>query len=98
MSTIYVELAERIDAHSINTIYKKAYRDELFVRLLGNEHFPDTKNVAGTNFIDIAWRLDPRTNRLILMSAIDNLLKGASGQAIQCFNIMRGYAETEGLL
>ena len=98
ITTIYVELAERIDADSIDSIYEKAYRDEPFVRLLGDEHFPDTKNVNGTNFIDIAWRIDPRTSRLILMSAIDNLVKGASGQAIQCFNIMRGYPETMGLL
>jgi N-acetyl-gamma-glutamyl-phosphate reductase len=98
ITTIYVELTDRIDADSINSIYEKAYRDEPFVRLLGDEHFPDTKNVAGTNFIDIAWRLDSRTGRLILMSAIDNLLKGASGQAVQCFNIMRGYPETTGLL
>ena len=98
ITTIYVELADRIDADSIGSIYEKAYRDEPFVRLLGDEHFPDTKNVAGANFIDIAWRLDPRTRRLILMSAIDNLLKGASGQAVQCFNVMRGYPETMGLL
>ena len=98
ITTIYVDLTERIDADSIDSIYKKAYRDEPFVRLLGAELFPDTKNVAGTNFIDIAWRLDPRTSRLILMSAIDNLVKGASGQAIQCFNVMRGYPETKGLL
>ncbi|PYJ24519.1 MAG: N-acetyl-gamma-glutamyl-phosphate reductase [Verrucomicrobia bacterium] len=87
-----------IDADSIHSIYEKAYRDEPFVRLLGDKLFPDTKNVTGTNFIDIAWRFDPRTRRLILMSAIDNLMKGASGQAVQCFNVMRGYRETEGLL
>ncbi len=87
-----------IDADSIHAIYEKAYRDEPFVRLLGDKLFPDTKNVTGTNFIDIAWRFDPRTRRLILMSAIDNLMKGASGQAVQCFNVMRGYRETEGLL
>ena len=98
ITTIYVELTERIDADSIDSIYEEAYGDEPFVRLLGDEHFPDTKNVAGTNFINMAWRFDPRTSRLILMSAIDNLLKGASGQAVQCFNIMRGYPETTGLL
>ena len=98
ITTIYVDLTERIDADSIDSIYKKAYRDEPFVRLLGDKLFPDTKNVTGTNFIDIAWPFDPRTRRLILMSAIDNLMKGASGQAIQCFNVMRGYRETEGLL
>ena len=112
ITTIYVDLNEMSDAPSaderlrrtgdrrslIDAIYEKAYRDEPFVRLLGDKLFPDTKNVTGTNFIDIGWRFDPRTRRLILMSAIDNLMKGASGQAIQCFNVMRGYRETEGLL
>jgi N-acetyl-gamma-glutamyl-phosphate reductase len=98
ITTIYVDLVEKIDADSITSIYEKAYGDEPFVRLLGDKLFPDTKNVTGTNFIDIAWRLDPRTRRLILMSAIDNLMKGASGQAVQCFNVMRGYREAEGLL
>jgi N-acetyl-gamma-glutamyl-phosphate reductase len=98
ITTIYVGLTQKIDADSITSIYEKAYGDEPFVRLLGDKLFPDTKNVTGTNFIDIAWRLDPRTRRLILMSAIDNLMKGASGQAVQCFNVMRGYRETEGLL
>jgi N-acetyl-gamma-glutamyl-phosphate reductase len=98
ITTIYVDLTEKIDPDSVHSIYEKAYRDEPFVRLLGDKLFPDTKNVTGTNFIDIAWRLDPRTRRLILMSAIDNLMKGASGQAVQCFNVMRGYRETEGLL
>ena len=98
ITTIYVDLAQKIGGASIDSIYEKAYGDEPFVRLLGDKLFPDTKNVTGTNFIDIAWRLDPRTRRLILMSAIDNLMKGASGQAVQCFNVMRGYRETEGLL
>jgi N-acetyl-gamma-glutamyl-phosphate reductase len=97
ITTIYVDLSEKIDADSVASIYQKAYGDEPFVRLLGAERFPDTKNVSGTNFIDIAWRLDLRTGRAILMSAIDNIVKGASGQAIQCFNLMCGYPETSGL-
>jgi N-acetyl-gamma-glutamyl-phosphate reductase len=98
ITTIYVDLNEKIDADSLASIYQKAYGDEPFVRLLGTDGFPDTKNVSGTNFIDIAWRQDSRTGRAILMSAIDNIVKGASGQAIQCFNLMRGYPETDGLL
>ncbi len=66
--------------------------------MLGSDRLPDTKNVVGTNFIDIAWKIDNRTGRLIVMSAIDNIVKGASGQAIQCFNLMCGYGETAGLL
>ena len=96
VSTIYVDLRQR-DA-DVRRLYENAYRDEPFVRLLGDERLPDTKNVVGTNFIDIAWKIDNRTGRLIVMSAIDNIVKGASGQAIQCFNLMRGFPETAGLL
>ena len=96
VTTIYVDLRER--GADVRHLYEKAYRDEPFVRLLHDERLPDTKNVNGTNFIDIAWKIDPRTGRLIVMSAIDNLIKGTSGQAVQCFNLMRGYSETAGLL
>jgi N-acetyl-gamma-glutamyl-phosphate reductase len=96
VTTIYVDLHER--GADVRDLFEKAYRDEPFVRLLGDDRLPDTKNVNGTNFIDIAWKIDQRTGRLIVMSAIDNLIKGTSGQAIQCFNLMRGYSETAGLL
>ncbi len=82
----------------ITACYAKAYANEPFVRLLEGGALPDTKNVAGTNVIEIAWRLDPRTGRLLVMSAVDNLLKGASGQAVQCMNILCGFTETAGLL
>lgn len=85
------------DPEKIGAAFRASYAEEPFVRLLGEKTLPDTKNVAGSNFIEIAWRLDPRTGRLIVMSAEDNLLKGASGQAIQCFNILCGYEETDGL-
>lgn len=98
VTTIYVDLRDKVDMKAIDSIYAKAYRDEPFVRLLSGERLPDTKNVVGTNFIDIAWRIDHRTGRLILMSAIDNIVKGTSGQAIQCFNLMCGFEETAGLL
>jgi N-acetyl-gamma-glutamyl-phosphate reductase len=98
VSTIYVDLKGSVDIDGINSIYERAYRDEPFVRLLGQDRLPDTKNVVATNFIDLAWKMDNRTGRLILMSAIDNLTKGTSGQAVQCFNLMRGYDETAGLL
>lgn len=83
---------------SLAECYTKAYANKPFVRLLGDNKLPDTKHVTGTNFIEIAWRGDPRTGRLIIMSAIDNLTKGASGQAVQCFNIMSGFDETTGLV
>jgi N-acetyl-gamma-glutamyl-phosphate reductase len=66
--------------------------------LLEGKNLPDTKNVNGTNVIEIAWRLDLRTNRLIVMSAEDNLVKGASGQAVQSMNILCGFPETAGLV
>ncbi len=75
-----------------------AYGDEPFVRLLDGKALPDTKNVNGTNMIEIAWRVDPRTGRLLVLSAEDNLVKGASGQAIQSMNIMCGFPETAGLI
>jgi N-acetyl-gamma-glutamyl-phosphate reductase len=82
----------------IRTAYQSAYGESPFVRLLEGKALPDTKNVVGTNFIDIAWQLDPRTSRLMVFSAEDNLLKGASGQAIQSMNLMCGWPGTEGLL
>jgi N-acetyl-gamma-glutamyl-phosphate reductase len=86
------ELAEKVSA-----CYQAAYGNEPFVRLLEAKVLPDTKNVVGTNVIEIAWRLDPRTGRLIVMSAEDNLVKGASGQAVQNMNILCGFPETAGL-
>ena len=66
--------------------------------MLDGKALPDTKNVTGTNMIEIGWRLDPRTGRLIVMSAIDNVTKGASGQAVQSMNILCGFPETTGLI
>jgi N-acetyl-gamma-glutamyl-phosphate reductase len=77
--------------------YQAAYGQEPFVRILDGSALPDTKNVTGTNVIEIAWRLDPRTGRLLVISALDNITKGASGQAVQSMNILRGLPETAGL-
>lgn len=97
VSTIYAVPAKGATPQKISEAITQSYKNEPFVRLLGDELYPDVKNVAYTNFIDIAWRHDPRTGRLILMSAIDNLLKGASGQAVQAMNLMCGLPETAGL-
>ena len=86
------------DPKRIDAAFREGYANAPFVRVLDDKTLPDTKNVSGSNFIEIAWRHDPRTGRLIVMSAEDNLVKGASGQAIQCFNILSGYEETAGLL
>lgn len=106
LTTLYLALAQHFsDAagasalnEQISKCYQAAYGNEPFVRLLEGKALPDTKNVTGTNVIEIAWRLDPRTGRLIVMSAEDNIVKGASGQAVQSFNIMGGFAETAGLI
>ena len=85
------------DLEKVETAIEAAYSDSYFVRLLGKGNPADTKNVTRTNHIDIGWDYDERTGRLLLLSAEDNLGKGAGGQAIQCFNIMFGLDETAGL-
>jgi N-acetyl-gamma-glutamyl-phosphate reductase len=98
LTTLYLTPEKSTDTEKISSCYKKTYGDEPFVRLLEGKALPDTKNVTGTNVIEIAWRLDPRTGRLIVMSAEDNLVKGASGQAVQSMNILCGWPETAGLV
>jgi N-acetyl-gamma-glutamyl-phosphate reductase len=98
LTTLYLEPAEKLAEEKISACYKQFYGNEPFVRLLEGKNLPDTKNVTGTNVIEIAWRLDPRTGRLIVMSAEDNLVKGASGQAVQSLNILCDWPETAGLV
>src|SRR4030095_2595664 len=91
--------AEMAELHrKITECYQAAYSKEPFVRVLEGKALPDTKNVTGTNMIEIAWRLDARTGRLIVMSAEDNIVKGASGQAVQSMNILCGFPENAGLI
>ena len=75
----------------------KAYGDEFFVRVLNKDVCPQTRNVEGSNFVDVNFKIDPRTKRVIMMGAIDNLVKGAAGQAVQNMNLMFGFDENEGL-
>jgi N-acetyl-gamma-glutamyl-phosphate reductase len=101
LTTLYLEPTEKVSEEfgkKIAQVYQDAYGKDVFIRLLEGKALPDTKNIAGTNFFELAWRLDPRTGRLIVMSAEDNIVKGTSGQAIQCFNIMNGFPETAGLI
>ncbi|MFN7140847.1 MAG: Asd/ArgC dimerization domain-containing protein, partial [Limisphaerales bacterium] len=106
LSTIYVAPSENFStADEMNRLgeriaaaYQTAYANEPFVRVLEGKALPDTKNVVGTNVLELAWRLDPRTGRLIIMSAEDNIVKGASGQGVQSMNILCGFPETAGLL
>jgi N-acetyl-gamma-glutamyl-phosphate reductase len=94
VSTICLSLAKK--AEDALAMYRDFYKGETFVRVTPS--LPDTKNVEATNFCDISVRVDPRTNRLIVVSAIDNLTKGAAGQAVQCLNLVCGYDEATGLL
>jgi N-acetyl-gamma-glutamyl-phosphate reductase len=98
LTTLYLTPAGKLTEETIAATYKKVYGDEPFVRLLEGRSLPDTKNVESTNVIEIGWRLDPRTGRLIVMSAEDNLTKGASGQAVQSLNVLCGWPETAGLV
>jgi N-acetyl-gamma-glutamyl-phosphate reductase len=102
LTTIYLQPtvlnAQPSTLNQVQACYQAAYANEPFVRLLEGKALPDTKNVVGTNVIEIAWRHDPRTGRLIVMSAEDNIVKGAGGQAVQSMNLMCGFPETAGLL
>jgi N-acetyl-gamma-glutamyl-phosphate reductase len=95
-TTIFTRIAAGVSCEGILPALASAYADEPFVRV--SQSLPDTKNVTGTNFCDISARFDARTGRLILLSAEDNLVKGAAGQAVQNFNLMAGLDETAGLL
>lgn len=97
LSTIYVRSAAGVDEATVSAAYQKHYAQEPFIRLLPAQELPETKYVSGTNFCDLAFRLDPRTGRLIVVSAIDNLVKGAAGQAVQNMNIMQNWPEEAGL-
>jgi len=97
VTTTTAKLRDGVSPEAIGTTLADAYAGSHFVRLLGRGGCADTKNVTRTNFIDIGWQHDPRTGRIILMSAEDNLGKGAGGQAVQCFNLMYGFDPTDGL-
>ncbi|MFI5263564.1 MAG: N-acetyl-gamma-glutamyl-phosphate reductase [Candidatus Kapaibacterium sp.] len=96
-STMFVTPKGNIAESQIEEAYQDAFASEPFVRYLGNE-IPELKNVVGSNFIDIGWKFDERNGKLIVFSAIDNLIKGAAGQAIQNMNIMCGFDEKEALI
>ena len=97
LSTMYAELAAEVTAEQIADLYAARYAHEPFVRLCPTGNYPSTQFVRGANFCDIGFKVDRRTNRVIIISAIDNLVKGAAGQAVQNMNLMCGFPETEGL-
>lgn len=96
LETIYLRVAPGTTEEQLGDVYQRAYQGEPFVRLTASA-LPEIKHVAHTNFCDIGWRVD-RSGRAIVVSAIDNLLKGASGQAVQNLNVLIGAPETAGLL
>ena len=98
LSTIYVKNTGNATEAEIRSIYENSYLDESFVRLCPAGTTPATQHVRGSNFCDIGFFLDPRTGRIIILSAIDNIGKGAAGQAIQNMNLMNGFDERTGLL
>lgn len=98
LSTIYVKLNKNISTQEIVAIYKEFYKGKPFVKILDEDVMPGIKDVANTNVCEISLKVDARTNTLIIVSVIDNLVKGASGQAVQNMNIMFSVPETTGLL
>lgn len=97
ITTTVARLAEGVTAQQVSDCMNRAYADAPFVRLMGENKPADTKNVTRTNFVDVGWSIDSRTNRLVLMSAEDNVVKGAGGQGVHAFNLMYGFDEAEGL-
>jgi N-acetyl-gamma-glutamyl-phosphate reductase len=95
LATIYAKANKPVDEGKLTKAYRDFYKDKPFIRVLGK--MPSTKYVYGTNCCDIAVKYDKRTNNIIVLSAIDNLVKGASGQAMQNMNLMFGLRETAGL-
>lgn len=98
LSTIYVRLQTATDAATITSVFEDFYRDSPLVRLHATPHLPEIQHVVRTSFCDLGFALAPDGKRLILVSCLDNLLKGASSQAVQNLNLMCGWNEQEGLL
>ena len=98
LSTIYARLGESVTDGELNDLYRSFYKNEPFVRVSERGVFPATQFVRGSNFCDLGFKIDSRTGRIIVLAAIDNLVKGAAGQAVQNMNLMCGLPETRGLL
>ena len=95
--TAYASLIKDVSWEDVRAAYEKYYKDEYFIRLLDRDVCPQTKWVEGSNYVDVNFKIDERTNRIIMMGAMDNLVKGAAGQAVQNMNLMFGLPETTGL-
>jgi len=97
LTTVYAKLVKEMEAKEIHRIYEAAYRNEPFTRVLDAGRFPNVKNVRGTNLCEVGVAVNKRTGTLIVVTVIDNLVKGAAGQAVHNMNIMMGFDETEAL-
>ncbi|MEJ2544885.1 MAG: N-acetyl-gamma-glutamyl-phosphate reductase [Calditrichaceae bacterium] len=101
LATSHVFLKESMEEKDIWKVYRNLYGDEPFIRIVkerdGNYRYPEPKLLSGTNYCDIGFEIDPHSNRLVVISAIDNLMKGAAGQAVQAMNLMYGFDETTAL-
>ncbi|MBU6412829.1 MAG: N-acetyl-gamma-glutamyl-phosphate reductase [Planctomycetes bacterium] len=97
LATIHIDTAPDITAQRVRDIYHTAYDNEPFVRLLKTGNWPSVADVRGTNFCDIGFAMDEANGHLIICSAIDNLVKGAAGQAVQCMNLCLGFRESNGM-
>lgn len=97
LATEYAKLLKDVTYEEVRAVYDKYYADEKFVRILDEGVCPETKWVEGSNYVDVNFKIDNRTGRIIMMGAIDNLVKGAAGQAVQNMNLMFGLKESEGL-
>ena len=95
--TAYATLKKDVTYEEVKAVYDKYYANEKFVRVLEKDVCPQTKWVEGSNYVDVNFKIDPRTKRIIMMGAMDNLVKGAAGQAVQNMNLMFGLNESEGL-
>lgn len=95
--TAYAGLKKDYGYDDVRRVYDEYYKDEYFVRVLDKDVCPETRWVEGSNFVDVNFKIDERTNRIIMMGAMDNLVKGAAGQAVQNMNLMFGLPENEGL-
>ena len=95
--TAYASLKKEAAYEEVKAVYDKYYDKERFIRVLDKDVCPQTKWVEGSNFVDVNFKIDPRTKRIIMMGAMDNLVKGAAGQTVQNMNLMFGLDEAEGL-
>ena len=102
LATEYATLNKKADGtlptyEEVKAVYEKYYKNEKFVRVLEKDICPETKWVEGSNYVDVNFKIDERTGRIVMMGALDNLVKGAAGQAVQNMNLLFGFDEAEGL-